>query len=227
MTKTFIAAAAVASFAGGALAQQNQLTFSYSDLSAGFNNASRQFSAVAVSAGPLQTGGDVSRVDSSPGSANFASGFRSAPTAADITVLMNIGTVFQPDLFGRNTVAGSGTFTITDIDSDTISGTILGIWTDLGNGFDSFQGLIQTASLIPIGAGDNARFNGVSGQFDYLGLPMSGLTGAFVQLELTNSIFFNGDFNGVSSQTSGILVPGPSSLALLGLGGLLAARRRR
>jgi hypothetical protein len=228
MSKSILAAAAVATFAGAAFAQQNQLTFSYSDLSASFDNSSRVFNAVAVA--PVlgfQTGGDVSRIDTSPSqTASFATGFRGASTA-DINVLMNIGTTFQTDLLGRNTVAGTGNFTITDIDADTITGTIAGIWTDLGNGFDSFQGLITAASLNPLGAGDNLDFNGLAGQFAYAGLPTSGLTGALVELQLTNSIFFNNNFSGVSSQTSGILVPGPSSLALLGLGGLIAARRRR
>jgi hypothetical protein len=228
MSKTILSAAAVASFAGAALAQQSQITFSYSDLSAGFDNVSRAFSAVAVApVAGFQTGGDVSRIDTSPSqTASFATGFRGV-SSADISVNMNIGNVFQPDLLGRLTVAGSGSFTITDTDADTINGTISGIWTDLGNGFDSFQGLISSASIIAAGAGDNANFNGVSGLFSYAGLPLTGLTGSLVELQLTNSIFFNGNFAGVSSQTSGILVPGPSGLALLGLGGLIAARRRR
>jgi hypothetical protein len=221
-----IAAAAVLSFAGAAFAQQNEITFSYSDLSASFNNASRAFGAVAVSNATFQTGGDVSRVDALPGTATFTTGFRGV-SAADISVQMTIGTTFVPDLLGRNTVAGTGGFTITDTDADTITGTVSGIWTDLGNGFDSFQGLINTATINVLGGGDNANFNGVSGSFSYAALPLVGLTGSLVQLQLTNNIFFNSDFSNVSSQTSGILVPAPSVLTLLGIGGLVAARRRR
>jgi MYXO-CTERM domain-containing protein len=229
MNKTLaISAIAAGTFAAPALAQTTLLTFSYSDLSAGFNNTSRVFSANAVATpGGLQSGGDVSRVDTVPNqTATFTTGFRSLATAGNVNITMNVA----PTPVG-NTIAASGTFTLTDDDNDTISGTFSGQWTDIGAGFDSFSGLVGAASITPAGAGDNLNFNGApfapGNMFSYLGLPLSGLSGAIVELQLTPGIFFNANFSNVSSQASGVLVPGPSGVALLGLAGLAVRRRRR
>jgi hypothetical protein len=227
---------ALASAAGSAMAQQNQVTFSYSDLSASFVNggtmATRVFTAQAVSvANGLQTGGDVSRVDVTPNqTATFLTGFKGI-SAANVVVSMNIDTAFVV-VNGNNTVQAAGGFTLTDDDNDIITGTLTGTWTDLGAGFDSFQGLISSASIIPQGGGDNQNFNGAGAvplpnSFSYAGLQLTGLTGALVELQLTQGIFFNNNFSGVSSQVSGILVPAPGALGLLAAGGMLAARRRR
>jgi hypothetical protein len=229
MPKLTVALAAVACLTGAASAQQTLITFTYSDLSASFNNATRQFNANAVG-GPtgLQTGGDVSRVDVSPTqSANFASGFRGF-NPADAGIEMTVSSTVVLDSLGRPTRAAQGAFVLLDPDGDRISGVLTGIWTDLGSGFDSFQGLIGSASISILAGGDNARFNGlgVSG-FNYAGLPLTGLSGSLVELQLTPGSFFDTNFANVSTQSSGVLVPGPGSLALIGLGALATARRRR
>lgn len=226
VVRSALACAVAAGVPTVSLAQGELITFSFSDLNASFINgttpATRVFTAQAVANTQLATGGDVSRVDvSPPQTATFLSGFRAISTA-DIVVQMNVGLVSGP------TVAATGLFAITDADDDIITGTIAGTWTDLGAGFDSFQGLILSASITPIGGGDNLHFNGPGsgGQFAYAGLPMTSLNGALVQLQLTPGVFFNASFDGVSSQVSGILVPGPGVGALM-LAGLAAGIRRR
>jgi hypothetical protein len=231
MHKTLaISALAVGTFVAPALAQTTLITFTYSDLSAAFNNSSRVFTANAVAVpGGLQTGGDVSRVNTSPNqTATFLTGFRAAvpATSANVNITMNVASTPI-----GNTLAASGTFTLTDDDGDTIIGSISGQWTDIGAGFDSYSGLISAASINPQGGGDNLDFNGVpvgpTNMFSYLGLPLNQLTGALVELQLTPGIFFNANFSDVSSQASGILVPAPAGLSLLGLAGLAVRRRRR
>lgn len=229
MHKTLaFSALVVGALAAPALAQTTLLTFTYSDLSAGFNNSTRVFSANAVAVpGGLQTGGDVSRVDTTPNqTATFATGFRALATLGNVNITMNVA----PTPVG-NTIAATGTFTLTDDDGDTIAGTFGGQWTDIGAGFDSFSGLVSSASISPSGGGDNLNFNGApfapGNMFSYLGLPLTGLSGAIVELQLTPGIFFNANFSGVSSQASGVLVPAPAGLSLLGLAGLAARRRRR
>jgi len=225
--------------AGVASAQTSLISFTYSDLAASYVNggtmATRIFQSNAVAiAGGLQTGGDVSRIDISPNqTANFLTGFRAGATAANVNITMNIDTVITP-LGGNNTILATGTVTLTDDDGDQIVGTISGRWTDLGAGFDSFQGLITSASINALAGGDNTHFNGLGSgppnSFVYAGLPLTGLTGSLVELQLTPGIFFDANFgagNNVSSQASGILVPTPGTLGLIGLGALAGCRRRR
>src|SRR5687768_5811502 len=104
----------------------------------------------------------------------------------------------------------------------------------MGAGFDGFQGLISSASINIVAGGDDTHCNGFGvpgpNSFDYAGLPLAQLTGSLVELQLTPGNFFSATFgqaNNVSSQASGILVPTPGALGLLGLGALVATRRRR
>ena len=76
--------------------------------------------------------------------------------------------------------------------------------------------------------------NGIDDSFfSYTGTwTVTGASGAYEGLtgagDLSGSSFFDGDNDGFASlQIQGVLVPTPAGLALLGMGGLFAARRRR
>lgn len=241
MSKQLIGSVAgvVAACAGSAMAQTSLISFTYSDLAASYvhggTTPTNVFQANAVSVlGGLQTGGDVSRIDVSPNqTANFLTGFRAGVTPATVNLTMNVNETVVI-IGGNNTRDASGTFTLTDDDGDKITGVISGRWTDLGAGFDSFQGLITSASIVVVAGGDDTHFNGIGSgppnSFVYAGLPLTGLSGSLVELQLTQGIFFDSNFgagNNVSSQASGILVPTPGAMGLLGLGALAAGRRRR
>jgi MYXO-CTERM domain-containing protein len=62
-----------------------------------------------------------------------------------------------------------------------------------------------------------------------MNLPGNPLTGAIVNLVFgtSNPGFFVNNFNDFAVGVSGQVVPTPGVLALMGLGGLAAARRRR
>lgn len=227
-----VLAGVVAGVSAPALGQSEVITFSFSDLAASFVNGAtmqdRVFSAEAVALpGGLRTGGDVTRVDVSPSqTADFPTGF-SGLGPAHLSVSMNLATVVQ-NQGGIDSIAATGSFAITDADGDVITGTLNGSWRNIGGGFEVFEGLITSASIVPQADGDDANFNGPGGgAFSYAGLQMAGLTGAFVQLQLTVGTFFDQDFAGVSSQVSGVLVPAPAGAGVLALAGLAAARRRR
>lgn len=229
----FVAAAGAIGLSSSALAQGELITFSFSDLAASFVDgptmSDRIFSAQTVGGvAGLQSGGDITRVDVSPNqTATFPSGF-AAGSSASVAVAMNLDTTIMND-GGIQSIATAGSFVITDADGDQIFGSLTGSWRNIGGGFEVFEGLITSASILPGGGGDDLNFNAPvgGGTFSYAGLPMSGLSGAFVQLQLTMGTFFDQNFSGVSSQASGVLVPAPAAGGLLALAGLGAMRRRR
>ncbi|GIW74427.1 MAG: hypothetical protein KatS3mg103_0949 [Phycisphaerales bacterium] len=192
------------------------LTFGFTDVNGSFAVSDGSFTGVADAA----TSGDVTRLASPGGTAVFAPGFvgtGAADFSFDIDVMIT----------GAGTASGTGTFTIVDVHGERLTGDIDGNFTQLAPGVIAFNGLLA-----------NVRFNDVSGDGTFDGpsagsfgtdLPGSApFSGALVQLFIDGAGgFFDADFTGVSTQVSGAVVPAPASLALLGMGGLLAARRRR
>ncbi|MFI4882652.1 MAG: PEP-CTERM sorting domain-containing protein [Phycisphaerales bacterium JB064] len=210
-----IAAAGVAATAAVANAQAI-LTFGFTDVSGSFTASDGSFAGSSDAA----TSGDVTRLASPGGTAVYEPGFvgtGASDFSFDIDVMIT----------GASTADGSGTFTIVDVHGETLSGNLDGEFTQLMGGAIAFEGTLS-----------NVMFNDVSGDGTFDGptvgsfgtdLPGTGpYTGALVQLFIDGSGgFFDSDFTGISTQVSGAVVPAPASLALLGLGGLAAARRRR
>jgi len=217
---TTIAAVALTALAGAAQADTTILSFTFSDLSGGYSTASGHFNALGVNVLPLQSQGDVSRVNlPSPGSASFGTpGSAAGKVNVDVLVSGILG----------NVATGNGTIVITDVDGDTLHADINGQF--ISNGLAVFF----NGSLSNIGWTDNGvqdgLFNGPTGgaiPLSFAPAPPPYL-GAIVQLYIGDTgNFFVHDFGGISTQVSGVVVPAPSSIALLGLGGLIAARRRR
>ena len=217
---TILAVLAVTGVSASVASAAAVLSFGFTDLSGNYDNAAKTFSANAVNSGALKTGGDVSRLQVPGGTATFLTGFKGLGTLADFQLNLNV--------FNKNasTALGAGGFTITDRNGDTITGSISGLWVYGGGGVVFFNGALNNVNLNSI-SGDGT-FDGVPGGQFGLGIVGQPLNGTLVQLYINvGGGFLNSSFSDVSTQVSGELVPTPGALALLGLGGLIAGRRRR
>lgn len=195
------------------------LTFGFTELNGTYVAAdanSGLFTATAVNTADLMSEGDVTRLlPPGDGTATYDHGFLGSAFGGQANVAFSIT---------RTGTTGAGTFTVTDIDGDTITGTLSGEWIALG-GATFFNGVIG-GQFVSTG-GDNA-FNGASlsptSFTPVIGTLDGGVTILFTN---SNSTFFGGDFTGVSVLTSANFVPTPGSAMLLALGGLAASRRKR
>lgn len=227
LNKTKLAVAAGLAMAVASVAAAGPLvTFTYTNLSGQYAynpiGDTGQFQANAVSAGALQTDGSVSLVPNpGAGTAVFNAGFTSRTIAG-----------FHIDLsfFGRvgNMASGAGSFTATDTFGNTITGQLAGDWVMFG-GAVFFNGAIRNAMLTPAPR-LGGTFTGETGSWN-MAAPMAlqPLDGSIVQIHLAEPVNSNmdADFREISVGVAGQLVPTPASMALLGLGGLIATRRRR
>lgn len=219
---TIIAAAALSTLAGAAHADL-AATFGYTDMGANWNQGASQLNVGASATNTLSTSGDITNYlgDGFPSTALFNSGFADGSTSADSQFTMDLSNITA------TTADASGTFMITDINGDTLSGTYVGTWTNQF-GFGFFDGQILAASYNATESG-NSVFEGNAGQT--FAVPTDALTGGLSMLLQMPEWFDsnNGNFNARTTQLDGILVnvPTPGSLALLGLGGLISGRRRR
>lgn len=228
-SKVAVALIALAGAAGAANAQTVLASFSYDSLSGSYVATSAttgNFTANAVN-GALTTGGFFQRTVATIGTADFPEGFVSDANPADILLAMAINKT------SATTADGFGTITITDIDGDTFLATINGVddpltpqtegWIQIAPGFAAFSGALTNVVF----TSDDGQFNGYSGGWA-LPLPADQLEGAIVNLMIGGgSNFFNTSYSGRAVGVSGQLVPAPGVIALLGLGGLAAGRRRR
>lgn len=210
---TLVAGAAVAS---------PLVTFTYTNLNGsyahnGMTNTGT-FTAVASNSGGLVSDGSVSRIPGpGAGTAVFQPGFVGTGFANFSLTL----SVFNKNI-GLGTAQGSGSFTATSVNGSVLSGTLIGDWINFG-GATFFNGAIYGASF-----SGPTTFAGTSGSFA-TNVPGQPLDGSLVQLffDPVGVPFFNQSFTGASTGVAGQLVPTPASAALIALGGLIAARRRR
>lgn len=201
------------------------VTFTYTNLAGRYAyNAigdTGQFNASAVSNGSLQTDGSVSLVPGAgAGTAVFNPGFTSRTIASfdiDISFFNRVG----------NMASGNGSFTARDTVGNTLVGQLAGDWVMFG-GAVFFNGAIRGAMLYSYTG--NPMFTGETGSWN-MGTPMAlqPLDGSIVQIHLSEPVnsMMNADFREISVGVAGQLIPTPASMALLGLGGLVATRRRR
>jgi uncharacterized protein (TIGR03382 family) len=202
------------------------LSFGYTDLSGQYvgDVLGGLFTSRASSVGAIQTSGDVTRlVEVGQGTATFDTGFEGGVDLSDA--------VFEISVFDRtaNRAMGLGGFTLTDVDGDTITGTIDGVWIRGSQGRTFFNGNLRNVTLHDNGVQDNT-FDGSVGSFQManLGGPFPVLEGALVQLFIRSGVgFFDQSFFNNSTQVAGEIIPTPGAAALIGLAGLAALRRRR
>jgi hypothetical protein len=217
--KSLCAILVCAGATGAAMADQTILSFGFTDLDGQFSTVNSHFRALGVNIAPLQSQGDVSRVNlPGPGSATYLPGQAANRVNVDLLVSGILA----------NTANGSGFVEIFDVDGDSLRADISGQF--LSNGLAVFfNGSLTNVTWTDNGV-QEGTFNGPGGG----SIPLSfapappPYIGAIVQLYIgdVNNFFVN-SFSGISTQVSGVVVPAPASFALLGLGGLIAGRRRR
>jgi MYXO-CTERM domain-containing protein len=224
MKKSIIISAAALSTIAGAAHADLAATFGYTDMGADWDQGSSTLNIGAAETGALSTSGDITNYLGAgfPTTALFNSGFADGSTSADSQFSMDLSNITA------TSADASGSFTLTDINGDTLSGTFVGTWTNQF-GFGFFDGQIVAASYNETESG-NSIFEGNAGQTFVV--PTDALTGGLSMLLQMPEWFDSqaGDFQARTTQLDGILVqavPTPGSLALLGLGGLATTRRRR
>jgi uncharacterized protein (TIGR03382 family) len=164
----------------------------------------------------------VSRLVPAEGTASYAPGFVSQADAGNFVMSVSVSA-----LNVDGTRSGTGSFTVTDADGDTIVGAINGTWRNLGLGFIAFDGVLSEVYVNDNGAQDGT-FNGSNGGAWELGLPaIEPYRGALVQLVLGANGFFSRNFSNRATGVIAQIVPAPGAAALMGLGLLAAGRRRR
>lgn len=200
--------AAIAGSASGAVI----LTYGFTDLDGSYDHPTTSFQAISNG----NTSGDVSRLAAPGGTADYNPGFAApANVAIHLSVFNKVGNLAQ----------GSGTFSIFDADGDELHGNIDGVWIGgtLGVYFNG-----DLSNVVLDNNSPDATFDGPNGGSFSDALPgIPPYEGTFIQLFIRTGGFFTRSFGGVSVQASGEIVPGAGSIALLGLAGLGAMRRRR
>ncbi len=210
MKKTIVSAAALALFAGGASAQL--ISFTYSDLDGSFNSGTSMYTASANG----NTSGDVTRGDAMPGTADFSTG-TFPHVSADFGIAMAVSSITA------TTADGNGTLTINDANGDSLTMNIDGTF-NLLFGSVFFEGTLTSAFFGDESA--DGTFDGATAGSFANPSPLGPLDGAVVELFFDPGAFFAADFSNETTLVNGLLVPTPSSFALLGLGGLAMRRRR-
>lgn len=210
--------------ASGLASATTIVTLNYNDLSGNYtgNASAGTFNAHAVAiAGGLQSAGDVARVVAPSGVADFQPGFFGG-SSANFVLNMTLGPIVA------NTRTGSGTFTSTDADGDTITATLSGMW-QLSGTFLAFGGTLSNVAITDNGAQDGT-FNGSNtGSFQISDYANQLFTGAIVQLTANvTGGFFASDFTNAATGVNAQVIPAPAGfVGLLGLAGLAGRRRRR
>lgn len=202
---------------GGVAAGAPILSFGFTDLSGSFDTGSATFQAVASDTAALTSSGDVTRLAAPGGTANFDTGFVTNSAFANVNIAMSVS------LIDAQNADGIGSFTIIDDDGDTITGTIMGKFHTPGAGITFFTGLLSEVTLT------GTTFDGPDGGSFDMDLPGEApYPGAFVALYIRDGGgFFGSNFDGVSIQVDGEILPTPGAMALVSLGGLIVSPRRR
>lgn len=214
-----LALAASTAFAGGA-SDPALITFGFTDLNIDYNTDDGT-TGTLVGTSQSNSAGDVTSIPDDT-TVRFNTGYAFGSGDFD--------TVFNFDIFNitGSSADATGSFTITDLDGDAISGSIEGSWSFM----DSFNVLSFSGNLTAVtldASAGNGMFEGTEAEAFALDtmVPEGGLAGGLVELSFAPDTFFSESFDGYNAAFSGVVVPAPGALALLGLGAAASIRRKR
>jgi hypothetical protein len=203
-------------------------TLTYGDLSGNYtgNASSGTFNAHAVNLTNLHSSGDVARLINPVGTADFQPGFTGLGTSAGFVLNMNLGAI------SGGTRSGTGSFTSTDADGDTITGNLNGTW-QVAGAFLAFSGTLNNVVFTDVGVQDG-MYNGTTSGTNFIlaGLVGQLFNGAIVQLTTNPSGgFFLADFadaaTGLNAQVITVPLPPAAWAGMATLAGVVAVRRLR
>lgn len=223
MINRSLTAVALAVAAGGVATANADvvLTLTYHDLDGSYVQSSPGVGSFTAVAAGSEAAGEVSRVDTNPGNASFEVGFEAGANPADFQLSLSVNM-----LIPGSVATGAGSLMLTDADGDTVAANISGTWIyDSVNGFIFFNGALSSVVVTDNGVQDD-RFDGTQfGNFQLSGMNLT--DGALTQIVFGAGSFFTTNFSDAATGVTAQIVPAPGALALLGLGGLVAGRRRR
>lgn len=222
MINRSLTAVALAVAAGGVATANADvvLTLTYHDLNGSYTQSSPGVGAFTAVAAGSEAAGEVSRVDTNPGNASFEVGFEVDTNPADFQLSLSVNVI------SAGVATGAGSMILTDANGDTIAANLSGAWIyDSVNGFIFFNGAVSNVVVTDNGTMDDL-FDGTQfGSFQLSGMDLT--DGALTQIVFGAGSFFTTDFANAATGVTAQIVPAPGALALLGLGGLVAGRRRR
>jgi hypothetical protein len=158
----------------------DSFSFTYGALQTWYDTGSGIFTADVVDG---LSAGSVTRIEPPTGSAIFDTAWGGPEHFALSMSISNIGG-------GGMTADGSGSFTLTDVDSDTISGNLIGSWQPQGNTL-RFNGDLSNVVYTPSSA-DETLFNGDSGSASMAFGSPSPWSGAIIELTASGLSFNTG-----------------------------------
>ncbi len=214
MSKRYLMAFLGLALAASVAAAAPIVTFGFTDLDASFAPSGVLMGNLLVEAGP-RTDGDVTRLLPVTQTAQFAHDF--TLTAADYVLSMVITNITPL------TALASGTFTISDINGDTITGDVAGSWVWVAP-FAFFNGSLSNVHFNSLG---NGVFEGPSGGafgMNFSAFGPAPYTGAIMTLQ--TGAWFTSSYQGCNALVQGAIMPEPAG-AVLAVAGLLLARRKR
>jgi hypothetical protein len=193
------------------------LTYGFTDLNSSFAPSTPGSGNLSIAAVSASTG-DVTRLVPSTQSALFIQDFVSGPDPANVMVNLALTGI------SATSAAATGSFTLTDVDGDTITGNLAGTLSPLGSN-TQFLGLVSNVFLNETGDGS---FEGTSGSFsmNFSGVASEPFNGATNYLISTPFASFGATFATASTQIQAQIVPEPATATLLGAAALLLRRRR-
>lgn len=194
-------------------AMADMLTFSVNSLQSTFDGST--FTASKTADPVVGSMGSLIRYEAPSSAAGF---LWSTLATGDFSLSMQIADVVSGPTFSAT---GTGSFTLTDADGDTLAGDIAGQWTRMSN--DSFHGSLSNVMFTDNGVLDNS-FDGHFGSVSMSFATASPWTGGITDLVVGDAPWFGaewvpGGYVGGSVDATVTAVPAPTAL-LLGLLGL-------